>query len=98
MAGNDGPFSTIESAQEFLLLLGDAIDEAIGDASREVSACAARHRQRQVEEWRLVLYKTTMLSSHVAQSRRLMGELLTLRNHLSRRGALLQADAAGADA
>jgi hypothetical protein len=93
MTSSDTPFSTIESAQEFLGLLDEAIDEAMDEARRELSACAARQQQRQVEAWRLVLYKMRTLSSDVTRSRRLMGELRRLRNLLHRTAAAAQADA-----
>ena len=87
MTNSNGPFSTIESAQEFLALLGDAIDESLDEAGRHLAACAARERQAHVDAWRVVLHKMTTLSSHVAHSRRLAEELRTLRDLLHNQAA-----------
>ncbi len=84
MTGGTGPFTTIESAQEFFRLLEEAVDEAIHEAGRELAACSTRREQRRVEAWQLVLYKTTGLASQIANSRRLLNDLRTLRNLLQR--------------
>lgn len=80
MSSDDRPFSTIESAQEFLVLLADAIDEALEAARAERHACSADHLERRAEAWQLVAYTLTRLSSHVTSSRRLMNDLRTMRN------------------
>jgi hypothetical protein len=80
---SEAPFTTIESAQEFLALLGATIDEAIEDVRREIAACTDnQHRRR--DAWQVVLYSTTKLASHVTASRRLLNDLRTLRNLLHR--------------
>jgi hypothetical protein len=80
MSSDDRPFSTIESAQEFLALLADAIDEALESAGAERHACSADNLERRAEAWQLVAYTLTRLSSHVTSSRRLMNDLRTMRN------------------
>jgi hypothetical protein len=82
MTSNAGPFETIESAQEFLGLLRQAIGESLDEAGRHLAASAARERLAQVDAWRVVLHKMTTLSSHVAHSERLAGELRMLRDRL----------------
>lgn len=89
----NGPFTTIESAQEFLALLATAIDDAVADANEECSACAARHQERAVAAWRLVLYKMSRLSEDVSRSRGVLDDLRALRNLLQRAGTSAQADA-----
>jgi hypothetical protein len=84
MIDSDASFSTIESAHEFLSLLGETIDQARKEVALEVSACAVRQQERQLEAWQLVLYTTTKLASNVAASRRLLNDLRTLRNLLHR--------------
>lgn len=91
-----GPFTTIESAQEFLALLAAAIEDAIADANEECTACAGRHQERTVAAWRLVLFKMARLSDNVSHSRRLLEELRTLRNLLQRSGPAAQTDDAPA--
>ena len=84
MATTEGPFATIESAHEFLALLGEQIDEALTEARLELSACGEARYQRRAEAWQLVIFTTTKLLSHVDSSRRLMNDLRTLRNLLHR--------------
>jgi len=84
MAHSDAPFSTIENAHECLGLLGEAIDQAIIEVRRELDASRGLHDQRHADAWRVVLYTTEKLSSHVATGRRLLNDLRTLRNLLQR--------------
>ena len=83
MAPSDAPFSTIENAHEFLGFLDAAIADAIAEVQQELSACASQ-QDRRVDAWRVVLYTTTRLSTHVSTSRRLLNDLRTLRNLLNR--------------
>ena len=85
MTRTEVPFHSIESAHEFLALLGETIDEALDEVQQELTACTMRQQQRQVDAWRLVLFTTTKLGTHVAASRRLLNDLRTLRNLLHRR-------------
>jgi hypothetical protein len=84
MIRSHASFSTIESAQEFLALLSETIDEALDDVRQELSACTDRPPRRQTEAWQLVFYTTTRLATHVAASRRLLNDLRTLRNLMRR--------------
>ena len=95
MSRDDRPFSTIESAQEFLVLLADAIDEALEAARAEQRACGADHLERRAEAWQLVAYTLTRLSSHVTSSRRLMNDLRTLRNLLEGTSTIGRARSSG---
>ncbi len=81
------PFHSIESAHEFLALLGETIDDALAEVQQELTACTMRQQTRQVDAWRVVLFTTTKLSTHVAASRRLLNDLRTLRNLLHRHPA-----------
>ena len=82
MASMDGPFSTIESTQEFLSLLSEQIDDVLNEVHRELSACKFLKHGLRVQAWQLTLYTTTKLSAHIAKSRKLMSDLTTLRNLL----------------
>ena len=84
MIRTEAPFHSIESAQEFLALLGETIDDALDEVQQELAACTMRQQQRQVDAWRIVLFTTTRLGTHVASSRRLLNDLRTLRNLLHR--------------
>ena len=98
MTSSARPFDTIESAHDFLVLLGEAIGEAIDEAGREVSTSAARQNPERLNAWRLALYKMETLSSDVAHSRKLMTELQTLRDSLHCTGDRAHADAVRAGA
>ena len=84
MIRTEAPFHSIESAQEFLALLGETIDDALDEVQQELAACTMRQQQRQVDAWRIVLFTTSRLGTHVASSRRLLNDLRTLRNLLHR--------------
>ena len=96
MDRSDAPFSTIENAHEFLALLGTTIDQALGEVHDELAACTGLQQQRRLDAWRVVLYTTTKLSSHVATSRRLLNDLRTLRNLMHRHAVEVLDQAAAA--
>ena len=84
MTNSDRPFSTIESAHEYLTILGEQIGEVMNDVRCEISSATARNQERRTEAWQTVLYTLTKLSFHTANSRRLVNDLRTLRNLLYR--------------
>jgi len=71
------PFDTIESAQEFLGLLREAVDEAKQSAEGDIAAEAGTGRR--VDALRLVVYKLDKLDQHMKSSGRLLNDLRTLR-------------------
>ena len=71
-------FDNIESAHEYVRLLGEAIDDAIGDASTDTEAADDRH----LDALRLVIYKLDQLRAHMTASSRLLNDLRTLRRLL----------------
>jgi hypothetical protein len=94
MTSSDEPFGTIESAQQFLALLSEKIDEAADEVRRELTVCTTPEEERRKEAWQLVLYTMTKLSSHIRNGRRLMNDLRTLRNLLHRNSHPEHIDAA----
>ena len=82
MSDGDDPFGTLENTQEFLSLLSEKIQQVLDEARRELSACAGHRQAQQVQAWQIVLYTTMKLSSHIANSRRLMSDLDRLREFL----------------
>lgn len=73
------PFDNIESAQQFVQLLGEAIEEA----RREVEADNALEQpERRRQALQLVSYKLARLSDHISASHRLLNDLRTLRRLL----------------
>jgi hypothetical protein len=86
MTKNDRPFTTIESAHEYLSLLSDQIADVMSDVMREVATATDRKQERRAEAWQTVLYTLTKLQFNTASSRRLVNDLRTLRNLLFRTG------------
>src|SRR5688500_6502328 len=81
MTSSDRPFETIEDTQAFLAMLSDKIDEIVAEAARELSL--HRFERRHAQAWQVVIYKATKLSSHIANSRRIMNELCAVRKALN---------------
>lgn len=85
MAANPIPsptaFDTIESAQEFLVLLREAVDEAKQTAGADILQPDLKVG-RQLDAVRLVLYKLDKLEQHLKVSARLLNDLRMLRRLL----------------
>ncbi|HTS08605.1 MAG TPA: hypothetical protein VMP68_23760 [Candidatus Eisenbacteria bacterium] len=71
-------FDTIESAQEFLTLLREAVEEAKLTAENDVTQTEGRN----LDALRMVLYKLEKLEQHLKVSGRLLNDLRTLRRLL----------------
>jgi hypothetical protein len=76
------PFDDIESAQEYLALLAQALEEAAANAEADILGQENSHTARRRDALRLVLYKLEKLEQHVKASRRLLNDLRTLRRLL----------------
>ncbi len=76
------PFESIESAHEYVGLLCEALDEAAQTIEQEMSALPAFTGTRHLDALRLVDYKLNTLRGHLLVSRRLLGDLRTLRRYL----------------
>lgn len=74
-------FDTIESAQEFLGLLREAVEEAKQTAEADIFEGDST-TTRQMDALRLVLYKLEKLEQHLKISGRLLNDLRTLRRLL----------------
>jgi hypothetical protein len=91
----DTPFENIESAQQFVELLF----EAIGEARQEVESEVSRPQpERRLQALQLVSYNLAKLSLHMGTSRRILNDLRTLRRLLYQERALSEepAESAGA--
>jgi len=73
------PFDSVESAQQFVELLAEAIEEARGEVDAPIEIPQA---ERRLEALRLVSFKLSRLSLHIAATRRLLNDLRTLRRLL----------------
>jgi hypothetical protein len=73
------PFDNLESAQQFVELLCEAIEEA----RREIDAeLAAPQQERRAQAMQLVAYNLAKLSTHMTTSRRILNDLRTRRRLL----------------
>jgi hypothetical protein len=80
MNARETPFTTIESAYEFLTLMTEAMHDTRRDIEAEVLRAGAAPRRR--EAFQLVAYKLDKLAYHVSRSRTLLNDLRTLRRLL----------------
>lgn len=79
---NGSPFDTIESAQEYIDLLLEAIEETRRDVSSEIRLSTGADQQRRIEALQLVALNLNKLSCHITKSRRILNDLRTLRRLL----------------
>lgn len=76
------PFDSIESAQEFLGLLSEAIEEAVRDVAVDREAGLGAAQARRVEALNLALYKLRLLDQHVTKSLKILKDLNSIRRIL----------------
>jgi len=76
------PFEDIESAHEYLTLLGQVLLECGETVEADLEAQQGRGLSRRVEALRIVVYKLERLGEHVKTSRRLLNDLRSLRRLL----------------
>jgi hypothetical protein len=76
------PFESIESAHEFVALLEESIQEAVGDVRDHLRDAEGASDERQVRALNLALYKLTQLESQMHKSRRALNDLRSIRRLL----------------
>ena len=76
------PFDTIESAQDYIDLLLEAIEETRRDVGAEIRLSTGPGGERRAQALQLVALNLNKLSSHVTKSRRTLNDLRTLRRLL----------------
>jgi hypothetical protein len=76
------PFDTIESAQDYIDLLLEAIEETRRDVGGDLRLSAGPGGERRTDALQLVALNLNKLSSHVTKSRRILNDLRTLRRLL----------------
>jgi hypothetical protein len=79
--GSEIPFHSIESAQEYLLLLSEAIEESRRDVA-ELAAAVSAHAERRQTALQIVAYNLKKLAFYITASRRILNDLRTLRRLL----------------
>lgn len=78
----NNPFESIESAQEYIQYLAEAILEAKDSVVTDIAANSTPELRRRQEALKLALYKLERLEQHSKSSRRLLNDLRTLRRLL----------------
>jgi hypothetical protein len=76
------PFDSIESAYEYVRLLGLQIDEVRTGLAEEIAVAEQHGSSRRLDAFRLVDYKLIQLASHMEASRRILNDLKALRRLL----------------
>lgn len=76
------PFESIESAQEYLGLLCDAITDAQQATQADKATEEKALSSRRVQALQLVAFNLDKLEKHIRQSRRILNDLRTLRRLL----------------
>jgi len=79
---SETPFDNIESSYEYVSLLADAIEVALGEVATDIALASADGADRRKEGLQLVLFNMTKLRSHMTSSRRILNDLRTLRRLL----------------
>ncbi len=79
---SDNPFSTIESAQDFVKLLTKAVHEAKQELEALVEREPASEVSRRLDALRISLYSVSKLEIHMHHSSRILNDLRTLRRLL----------------
>jgi hypothetical protein len=75
------PFDTIESAQEFMVVLESVIAEAQSELQSMLKDVSD---ERRTEALRLALFKISQLEAHTHKSRRILNDLGLIRSLLVR--------------
>jgi hypothetical protein len=76
------PFDNIESAQQFVELLIEAIEESRRDVDADFARAASNRLERQKQALQLVSNNLVKLSQHMTSSLRILNDLRTLRRLL----------------
>ncbi len=76
------PFDTIESAQDYIDLLLEAIEETRRDVGADIKMSTGPGSERRAEALQLVALNLNKLDSHITKSRRILNDLRTLRRLL----------------
>lgn len=75
-------FTSIESAQEFLALLAEAIAETKRDVEAEIQDHFSNNGSRRIEALKIAAYDLEVLEHHMYRSKRLLNDLRMLRRIL----------------
>ncbi len=80
--GSETPFATIESAQQFVELLIQAISDSKRDVDGDIALSGHNGPKKKKHALRLVSANLAKLNQHMTNSRRILNHLKTLRRLL----------------
>jgi hypothetical protein len=75
----DGPFDSIESAQEYMNILAATALEVMGDLKRDREVALREGADRKAQAIQLAIFKLKQLNCNVYRSRRMLNDLRILR-------------------
>lgn len=78
----ENPFDTIESAQQFVELLAEAVEEARQEVGQQTGQATDTEAERRKQALQLISYNLEKLATHLATSRRILNDLRSLRRLL----------------
>jgi hypothetical protein len=78
------PFDSIDSAHEYVSMLGTQVDIVEGDIAVEIALAGHEAAARRLDALRLVDYKVKQLKQHLVASSRILNDLRALRRLLLR--------------
>ncbi len=79
---SETPFDNVESAQQFVELLCDAVEEARREVDADIERARGPEGDRRKQALQLVAYNLAKLSTHMTTSRRILNDLRSLRRLL----------------
>ncbi len=79
---DDSPFESIESAQEFVELLIEAVGDAHKEVEGDIERAGGNEKIRHKEALLVVAHQIKLLSTHLSKSRRILNDLRSLRRLL----------------
>ncbi len=75
----EGPFDSIESAQDFVTVLVEVVMDTIKTLHHDHHQAVEAGEERRAQAIALAIYKLKVLNSHLCKSRRALNDLRTLR-------------------
>ncbi len=79
---SETPFDSIESSHEYVVMLAEAIAEAMAEIDVDMKLAESERADRRKEALQLVSFNLSKLNSHITSSRRILNDLRTLRRLL----------------
>lgn len=79
---DNSPFESIESAQEFVELLVEAVGDARKEIKTDIERAEGSEKIRHQQALLVVAHQLNLLSTHLTKSRRILNDLRSLRRLL----------------